>query len=122
MGGPAPPLSRSRRIDRFEAGDQERDFGTFDWEGTRCFWKIDYFEPSLEWGANNPADAAVTALTILRADEYRRTSIHLLTHDAPLIVYHYCRYIGVTDGCSGQEMGEQRGDPHSLCNYGSSGA
>ena len=61
-----------RDFDRFEAGDQERDFGAFDWEGTRCFWKIDYYEPSLEWGSNDPADAAATArvLTILRADEY----------------------------------------------------
>jgi len=61
-----------RDFDRFEARDQERDFAAFDWEGTRCFWKIDYYEPSLEWGSKDPADAAATArvLTILRADEY----------------------------------------------------
>ena len=50
----------------------ERDFGVFDWEGTRCYWKIDYYDPKLEWGSSDPSDPAQTArvLTILRADEY----------------------------------------------------
>jgi hypothetical protein len=50
----------------------ERDFGAFEWQGTRCFWKIDYYDPKLEWGSNDPTDPAQTArvLTILRADEY----------------------------------------------------
>ncbi|GLV27426.1 DUF3768 domain-containing protein [Sphingobium chungangianum] len=50
----------------------ERDFGAFDWEGTRCYWKIDYYDPKLEWGSSDPSDPAQTArvLTILRADEY----------------------------------------------------
>lgn len=50
----------------------ERDFGAFDWEGTRCYWKIDYYDTKLEWGSSDPSDPAQTArvLTILRADEY----------------------------------------------------
>ena len=50
----------------------ERDFGAFDWEGTRCYWKIDYYDPKLEWGSSDPSDPAQTArvLTIRRADEY----------------------------------------------------
>lgn len=61
--------------DDFSEGNNphgERDFGSFEWEETRCYWKIDYYDPKLEWGANDPADPAQTArvLTILRADEY----------------------------------------------------
>ena len=50
----------------------ERDFGAFHWQGTRCYWKIDYYDRENEWGSPDPADPAVTCrvLTILRADEY----------------------------------------------------
>jgi len=50
----------------------ERDFGDFEWRGTRCYWKIDYYDRQTEWGSPDPADPAVTCrvLTILRADEY----------------------------------------------------
>ena len=50
----------------------ERDFGDFEWNGTRCYWKIDYYDTALAFGSPDPADPAVTArvLTILRADEY----------------------------------------------------
>ena len=50
----------------------ERDFGDFEWQGTRCYWKIDYYDRQTEWGSPDPADPAVTCrvLTILRADEY----------------------------------------------------
>jgi len=50
----------------------ERDFGAFDWQGIRCFWKIDCYDKAADGGSPNPADPAVTCriLTILRADEY----------------------------------------------------
>jgi len=50
----------------------ERDFGAFEWQETRCYWKIDYYDRQTEWGSTDPADPAVTCrvLTILRADEY----------------------------------------------------
>lgn len=50
----------------------ERDFGVFEWQGTRCYWKIDYYDRERDWGSPDPADPAVTCrvLTILRADEY----------------------------------------------------
>lgn len=50
----------------------ERDFGGFEWQDTRCYWKIDYYDLECEWGSSDPADPAKTArvLTILRADEY----------------------------------------------------
>ena len=50
----------------------ERDFGAFEHEGQRIFWKIDYYAPGLLHGSENPADPAQTArvLTILLASEY----------------------------------------------------
>jgi len=49
----------------------EHDFGAVD-EGERYFWKIDYYDRSMEHGSPDPADLAVTTrvLTIMRADEY----------------------------------------------------
>jgi uncharacterized protein DUF3768 len=50
----------------------EHDFGAFDHAGRRIFWKIDYYDPSLEFGSENPADPAKTTrvLTIMLAEEY----------------------------------------------------
>ena len=50
----------------------EHDFGAFDHAGHRIFWKIDYYDQSLEFGSENPADPAKTTrvLTIMLADEY----------------------------------------------------
>jgi hypothetical protein len=50
----------------------EHDFGAFDVQGRRVFWKIDYYDLSLAWGAENPADAYQTTrvLTIMLAEEY----------------------------------------------------
>jgi hypothetical protein len=50
----------------------EHDFGAFTVEGTRLFWKIDYYDQSLSGASPDPADPAVThrVLTILLAEEY----------------------------------------------------
>jgi len=50
----------------------EHDFGLFEVEGTQFFFKIDYYDPSLECASENPADPLVTArvLTIMLASEY----------------------------------------------------
>ena len=50
----------------------EHDFGSFDLDAVKLFWKIDYYDRKLEYGSPDPADPAVTrrVLTILLADEY----------------------------------------------------
>lgn len=50
----------------------EHDFGSFESDGEHVFWKIDYYDLSLEGGSPNPADPAVTrrVLTIMLANEY----------------------------------------------------
>lgn len=50
----------------------ERDFGAFDHNGERVFWKIDYYDPTLTVHSEDPADPAQTrrVLTIMLASEY----------------------------------------------------
>ena len=50
----------------------EHDFGSFELAGHKFFWKIDYYAPDLQGGAENPADPEKTArvLTIMLAAEY----------------------------------------------------
>ena len=50
----------------------EHDFGAIELQGERFFFKLDYYEPELRFGSEDPADPDKTArvLTIMRADEY----------------------------------------------------
>ena len=50
----------------------EHDFGTFEVEGRRLLWKIDYFDPTMTRGSDNPANLAETrrVLTVMLAEEY----------------------------------------------------
>jgi Protein of unknown function (DUF3768) len=50
----------------------EHDFGAFEAEGQRFFWKIDYYDKTLSAGSEDPADPAQTCrvLTLMLADEY----------------------------------------------------
>lgn len=50
----------------------EHDFGSIVVSGNHCFWKIDYYDATLEFGSENPADPAKTTrvLTIMLSDEY----------------------------------------------------
>jgi len=50
----------------------EHDFGAFEFDGTQVFFKIDYYDKSLELGSPDPADPTVTEriITIMLAEEY----------------------------------------------------
>lgn len=50
----------------------EHDFGSFECQGVRCFFKLDYYDKSCEYGSDDPADPTKTTrvLTIALMDEY----------------------------------------------------
>ncbi len=50
----------------------EHDFGALEVEGTRLFWKIEYFDRALTGHSPDPADPSVTTrvLTIMLGEEY----------------------------------------------------
>jgi Protein of unknown function (DUF3768) len=51
---------------------KERDFGAFDHNGNKIFWKIDYYDTTLSKGSEDPSDPKQTirVLTIMLASEY----------------------------------------------------
>ena len=51
---------------------EEHDFGAFDADGNRIFFKIDYFDETLTVHSPDPSDPAVTkrVITIMLAEEY----------------------------------------------------
>jgi hypothetical protein len=62
-------------FDAFSADNDphaEHDFGSFELAGHKFFWKIDYYDESLQFGSDNPADPTVTVrvLTVMLAEEY----------------------------------------------------
>lgn len=50
----------------------EHDFGAFAYSGNKVLWKIDYYDRSLKYGSDNPADPSITTrvLTVMLAREY----------------------------------------------------
>jgi Protein of unknown function (DUF3768) len=51
---------------------EEHDFGSFEAEGEKIFFKIDYFDRSLTYGSHDPSDPSITrrVITIMLAEEY----------------------------------------------------
>ncbi len=51
---------------------QEHDFGSFEAEGHRLFFKIDYYDLTFTAGSEDPSNATVTerVITIMLAEEY----------------------------------------------------
>ena len=76
-----PPAVQSAIRERVETfndfnGDNnpygERDFGGFEYEGHKVYWKIDYYDRDLQGGSEDPSDPTQTTrvLTIMLASEY----------------------------------------------------
>jgi hypothetical protein len=51
---------------------EEHDFGAFEVEGHKIFFKIDYYDPTVTYHSNDPADPSIThrVITIMLAEEY----------------------------------------------------
>jgi hypothetical protein len=68
-------LARVAAFDAFAPDNDpysEHDFGAFDQQGDKIFWKIDYYDTALKAGSPDPADSTLTmrVLTIMLAVEY----------------------------------------------------
>jgi hypothetical protein len=50
----------------------EHDFGSLDHAGEKFFWKIDYYNLTLDAGSENPASAESTkrVMTVMKASEW----------------------------------------------------
>ncbi len=68
-------LNMVRAYDQFDQDNDphgEHDFGTIEHDEVRVLWKIDYYDATLTYGSNDPADPSVTTrvLTIMRDCEW----------------------------------------------------
>ena len=69
-------ISLVQNFNDFNEGNdpyKEHDFGSFDYNGSKIFWKIDYYDRfNTHFASENPADISKTLriLTILLAEEY----------------------------------------------------
>jgi hypothetical protein len=68
-------VTRVRSFTNFDTDNDphhEHDFGAFEIDGHKVFFKLDYYDKALEFGSPDPADPAVTerVLTIMLAEEY----------------------------------------------------
>ena len=71
----ARALERVRTFDAFtEETDPygEHDFGSFELDGEKLYWKIDCYDKEMRYGSEDPSDPDKTTrvLTILLAEEY----------------------------------------------------
>lgn len=82
QGVAALPLDTKARVllavqsfKEFDEGNDphgEHDFGAFETDGEKFFFKIDYYDKDIRYGADDPADPVNTmrVLTIMFASEY----------------------------------------------------
>ena len=68
-------LAKVRTFDDFNRDNDphsQHDFGNFELGGHRFFFKVDYYDASLESGSEDPSDPSKTTrvLTIMLAQEY----------------------------------------------------
>ena len=70
-------LAKLKAFDAFTKDNDpysEHDFGSFELEGQKLFWKIDYFEKGTDYrvGTETPDDRVTTdrVLTVMLAEEY----------------------------------------------------
>jgi hypothetical protein len=76
VGGQLPDLLKAvAAFDAFDGDNDphgERDYGSVEFDGHDVLWKIDYYDPRLEFGSEDPSDPAVTlrVLTMMLSSEY----------------------------------------------------
>ena len=76
--GPIVLMLLLRKIAAFDAFTEtnnphgERDFGAIEIEGRKVLFKIDYYDPDMEHGSDDPTDLAKTVrvMTLMLPSEY----------------------------------------------------
>ena len=68
-------IERTRSFDQFTPDNdphKEHDFGSFEIDGQRFFFKLDHYDISMQYGSEDPSDPKKTTrvLTIMGADDY----------------------------------------------------
>ena len=68
-------LRKVREFDDFHEGNDpwgEHDFGSFEHNGVKIYWKIDYYDADIRYGSEDPCDPDITTrvLTVLLSTEY----------------------------------------------------
>ena len=71
----AEALAGVRAFDFFTKDNDpygEHDFGSLIVKGQKLFWKIDCYDPSMEYGSEDPSNPEITrrVLTVMLAEEY----------------------------------------------------
>lgn len=68
----ATQVAQYDQFDRDNDPHGEHDFGAFDHDGQRIFWKIDYYGLDRRSGSEDPSNPDITrrVLTIMLASEY----------------------------------------------------
>ena len=71
----AAALQKAAQFDDFNEGNDpygEHDFGSFELCNRKFFWKIEYYDPTMEQGSEDPSDPEKTTrvMTLMLADEY----------------------------------------------------
>lgn len=62
-----------REFDDFNEGNdpyQEHDFGRIDWKGDKVFWKIDYYNETLDAWEDPLLGSCRRIMTVMLAEEY----------------------------------------------------
>jgi hypothetical protein len=59
-------------VKAFNISHGEHDFGSFEIDGRKLFFKIDYYDKDMRYGSEDPSDPSKTArvLTLMLAEEY----------------------------------------------------
>lgn len=68
-------LSEVRQFNHFTPANDpygEHDFGSFDYNGEKIFWKIDYYDKNYQYLSEDPSNPDVTnrVMTVMLASEY----------------------------------------------------
>ena len=68
-------LAKVRNFNNFtKANDpyNEHDFGSFDYNGEKIYWKIDYYDKDYQFYSEDPSNQNITnrVLTVMLASEY----------------------------------------------------